>query len=246
VSDLSAAHPTAAPAGADHLRLLADSLTDHALIELDREGLVRSWPAAAERLTGHPAEEMMGQPASALLAGAASTRALQQAAAQGRFADEGPRLRKDGRPFRASVVVSPIREGDQLLGFALVAREVTTLPPGEALLQSVLDCVVETVSVFDPEGELILANPAYVAMTGKAFAAGTAAGERLMHYGLFSSDGARPLTWDELPAIRALRGETVADLEVMIRSPVHPDGAVMSTNARCLTQTSMRTPSARK
>ena len=54
------------------------------------------------------------------------TRALEQAAAEGRFATEGWRVRRDGSRFWATVVIDAIRgEDGSLIGFAKVTRDIT-------------------------------------------------------------------------------------------------------------------------
>jgi PAS domain S-box-containing protein len=115
--------------------LLARSLTDHALVLLDGDGKVHTWPAAAARITGWHRQELP-EP----FIGAA---AREQAAAQGRFAQEGWRPRKDGSSFWASLVVTPLREDDgTLAGFAAVLQDLTERHQAireRALLQSVLE-----------------------------------------------------------------------------------------------------------
>ncbi len=51
---------------------------------------------------------------------------MKQAAENGRFEDESPRVRKDGSQFWANVVISPMRNSQgELLGFVKVVRDVT-------------------------------------------------------------------------------------------------------------------------
>src|SRR3989440_6379923 len=53
-------------------------------------------------------------------------RELQVAAAEGQWAEEGWRVRKDGSRFWASVVITALRSADgELLGFGKVTRDVT-------------------------------------------------------------------------------------------------------------------------
>ena len=44
---------------------------------------------------------------------------------QGRYEEEGWRVRKDGTFFWASVIIDPIREGGELVGFAKITRDIT-------------------------------------------------------------------------------------------------------------------------
>src|SRR5258708_10200274 len=98
---------------------------------LDLEGRVTTWNEGAERIKGYRAEEIIGQhfskfytPEAAALGKPALE--LKKAAEQGRFEEEGWRVRKDGSRFWASVVVTPLRDRTgKLRGFAKVTRDIT-------------------------------------------------------------------------------------------------------------------------
>jgi PAS domain S-box-containing protein len=112
-------------------RLLVSTIKDYAILMLDPEGRVTSWNAGAERIKGYRAEEIIGQhfsrfyPAEDVAQGKPEHE-LKVAAEQGRFEDEGWRLRKDGSRFWANVVITAVRDGEgQLLGFGKVTRDMT-------------------------------------------------------------------------------------------------------------------------
>jgi len=113
----------------ERFRLLVEAIRDYAICRLDTEGRIVSWNAGAEALHGFRGEEILGRSFS--LFHAPDTRwsmqdALQQAVAEGRFEDEGWRVRKDGSRFWAHTVLSPIRdEADRLWGFAKITRDLT-------------------------------------------------------------------------------------------------------------------------
>src|SRR5438552_2852847 len=118
--------------------LIVEGAKDYALLMLDPAGRVVSWNAGAERLKGYRAEEIMGQhfsrfyPPEDVQAGKPE-RALQQAVAEGRWEDEGWRVRKDGSRFWANVVITPIRDAQRVLvGFAKVTRDATERRRAEA------------------------------------------------------------------------------------------------------------------
>jgi PAS domain S-box-containing protein len=97
---------------------------------LDEEGNVSSWNPGAERIKGYTTDEILGQHFSRFYSpedveGRVPWKALETARREGRFAAEGWRLRKDGTRFWASVVIDPIREGDKVVGFAKVTRDLT-------------------------------------------------------------------------------------------------------------------------
>ena len=112
-------------------RLVIDSVTDYAIIMLDPKGHIASWNAGAERIKGYRAEEIIGQhfsrfyPAEDLARGRPQ-HGLEIASAEGRFEDEGWRLRKDGARFWANVVITALRDDSGTLrGFGKVTRDLT-------------------------------------------------------------------------------------------------------------------------
>ena len=115
----------------EKLRLLVGGVRDYAIVMLDPEGRVTTWSEGAERIKGYRSEEIVGQhfskfytPEAAALGKPALE--LKKAAEQGRFEEEGWRVRKDGSRFWASVVVTPLRDRTgQLRGFAKVTRDIT-------------------------------------------------------------------------------------------------------------------------
>src|SRR6201997_523744 len=91
-------------------RLLVDSVQDYAIFLLDDSGRVATWNQGAERIKGYKASEIIGQHFSRFYPKEAQEskwpeRELEIAAKEGRFADEGLRVRKDGTTFWAHVVI---------------------------------------------------------------------------------------------------------------------------------------------
>lgn len=115
----------------DRFRLLVQGVTDYAIYMLSPTGIVTNWNAGAARIKKYTHDEIVGQHFSRFYtdedrANDLPTRALAIAAAEGRFENEGWRVRKDGTKFWAHVVVDPIRNDDgELLGFAKVTRDIT-------------------------------------------------------------------------------------------------------------------------
>ena len=100
---------------ADQLRLLVHGTTDYAIFMLDPQGRVVTWNAGAERIKGYKAEEIIGQHFSRFYPQEAIDRGwpaheLKVAKAEGRFEDEGWRVRKDGSQFWANVVITALRD----------------------------------------------------------------------------------------------------------------------------------------
>lgn len=112
-------------------RMLIESLTDYAIFVLDATGHVLTWNPGAQRFKGYKAEEIIGQHFSVFYPQSEIDRGLPDhelvvASAEGRFEDEGWRLRKDGTRFWANVVITALRTPDgRLVGFAKVTRDLT-------------------------------------------------------------------------------------------------------------------------
>lgn len=125
-------HPaTAIQLDNDAFRLLVECTTDYAIFMLDVKGHILTWNAGAERIKGYRADEIIGKhfsifyPADAIALNWPA-RELEMATAEGRFEDEGWRLRKDGTRFWANVIITALRdEHGRLLGFGKVSRDLT-------------------------------------------------------------------------------------------------------------------------
>ena len=91
--------------------------SDYAIFMLDPDGRVATWNAGAERIKGYTAEEIIGQhfsifyPPEALARAAGPSTSCEVATRDGRFEDEGWRVRKDGTRFWANVVITALRDG---------------------------------------------------------------------------------------------------------------------------------------
>lgn len=117
--------------GEERFRLLVESVEDYAVFVLEPSGYVASWNRGAERIIGYGAEEIIGYHFSRLYTPEAVERAeperhLELAAAEGRYEEEGWRMRSDGLRFRARVVVTALRDsGGGLRGFSHITRDIT-------------------------------------------------------------------------------------------------------------------------
>jgi len=111
--------------------LLIEAVQDYAIFALAPDGHILSWNPGAQRIKGYTAGEIIGRHFSIFypedkVAGGFPEYELEIAAREGRFEDEGWRLRKDGTPFWANVVITALRgEDGRLLGFAKVTRDLT-------------------------------------------------------------------------------------------------------------------------
>ena len=112
-------------------RLLVQSARDYSIFMLDTRGNVATWNDGAQRIKGYTAEEIIGKhfsifvPPDEVAAGKCETE-LTAALAEGRFEDEGWRLRKGGQQFWANVVITPLFDSSgNHIGFSKITRDLT-------------------------------------------------------------------------------------------------------------------------
>jgi len=116
---------------AEKFRLLVENALDYGIFMLNPQGNVVSWNVGAERIKGYSAAEIIGRHFSVFYTPEAITsgwpeQELELAKAQGRFEDEGWRLRKDGSKFWANVIITAVKdENGWLIGFAKITRDLT-------------------------------------------------------------------------------------------------------------------------
>jgi|GEM_PF-174763 len=112
-------------------KVLIQGVKDYAILMLDTEGRVTTWNEGAERIKGYTAQEIVGchfsrfYPPADIDAGKPQL-ALTIAKTEGRYEEEGTRVRKDGSEFWASVVITALFDEDgQLRGFGKISRDIT-------------------------------------------------------------------------------------------------------------------------
>jgi PAS domain S-box-containing protein len=115
----------------ERFRLLVSGVKDYAIFMLDPNGVVATWNAGAESIKGYRAEEIIGSHFSRFYPPESIERRLPEtelrgATMQGRFEDEGWRVRKDGSRFWANVIITAVRDANgQLLGFSKITRDLS-------------------------------------------------------------------------------------------------------------------------
>jgi PAS domain S-box-containing protein len=125
------AHEESLRESEERFRLLVENVKDYAIFMLDTDGFVTTWNAGAESLKGYKADEIIGSHISRFYPPDAIKRAwpaheLRMATMDGRFEDEGWRIRKDGSRFWASVVITALRDSHGTLkGFSKITRDLT-------------------------------------------------------------------------------------------------------------------------
>jgi len=154
------------------------------------------------------------------------------------------------RPEGAWVQVSgnPLRDKSGVVrGGVIVIHDVTAARRTEGALRRMSDAlraqtrtmeivfnsISDGVVAADSEGRFTLFNPAAERMVGKGM---TNAGRDRWaeEYGIFFIDGTTQVPTEELPLVRAIRGESMDDVALFVRNETVPDGVYISVNGRPL------------
>ena len=131
-------------ASEERFRFLVDGTRDYAIFMLDPQGRIVSWNPGAQRIKGYRADEIIGQhysrffPSEDVQAGKPQ-RALQVAKTEGRYEEEGWRVRQDGSRFWASVVLTALHDDQgHLRGFSKITRDRTEKKQAEETARRLL------------------------------------------------------------------------------------------------------------
>jgi PAS domain S-box-containing protein len=124
-------------------RLMVEAVQDYAIFILDPAGNVKTWNAGARRIKQYTASEIIGKHFSTFYPEEDKRNGKPQwelvvAQKEGRFEDEGWRIRKDGSRFWANVIITALRDkSGKLIGFGKVTRDFTErMEVKEALAKS--------------------------------------------------------------------------------------------------------------
>lgn len=119
-----------------HLASIVEN-TDDVIVGRDLNGFVASWNAAAERLFGYTAEEMIGKPLTSLYPPDRQNEdhdileRLRKGERLEHF--ETVRRAKNGRLIQVSLTTSPIKDGSgRVIGFSKIVRDITDQKKAEA------------------------------------------------------------------------------------------------------------------
>ena len=113
------------------IRLLLAASDRYALLRLDSDGYVERWNRSAAAMFGYRAGEIVGTHVSTFypddaVEDGAPDRVLSTALEESGTETEGWRIHKDGSQFRATEVISPLRDDQgRHRGFAVFVRDVT-------------------------------------------------------------------------------------------------------------------------
>jgi PAS domain S-box-containing protein len=113
------------------LAAIVDS-SDDAILSKTLDGTITSWNAAAERLYGYTAEEVVGREIFVIvppeLRGQVNEILARLRGGEGGFRGETVRVRKDGSRVDVAVTVSPMRNSaGEVIGGSTIARDITEI-----------------------------------------------------------------------------------------------------------------------
>jgi PAS domain S-box-containing protein len=220
---------------------LVNAVSDYAIVLLDPDGNVATWNEGAKRSKGYAASEIVGRHFSAFytpedVRAGKPARVLETVRSQGRYEEEGWRVRKDGSRFWASVVITPLRgEDGTVTGFAKVTRDLTERQAEERVRQSeeryrslsrrlevILEGIAEGITVQDRTGNVVFANTAAAKLSGCGSAdefLRTPPATFLERFEVLDEEG-QSFDMQQLPGRRVLLGEPQASAAMHLRDRV--------------------------
>ncbi|MEO7523526.1 MAG: ATP-binding protein, partial [Ferruginibacter sp.] len=101
------------------------------ILYLNEQGIIENWNRGAEKIKGYKASEIIGKNFSVFYSkydqeNGLPASLLKIASKEGKAAQEGWRIRKDGTAFWASVVITAVRdENKKIIGFSKVTHNLT-------------------------------------------------------------------------------------------------------------------------
>src|SRR5262245_29678308 len=152
--------------------------SDDAILSKDLDGIIQSCNAAAERMFGYSANELIGHPVRILIPPERQSEADDILAhiRRGERVDhfQTVRLRKDGSSVDISLTVSPVRDGaGQIIGASKIARDITEqqrlareLDAQREWFRVTLGSIGDAVIASDPDGRVTYMNEAAERATG--------------------------------------------------------------------------------
>jgi PAS domain S-box-containing protein len=169
----------------ERLRSIVEGVKDYAIFMLDPEGYVASWNSGAERILGYSSHEIIGNNSECFftkedIKSGKHQEKLTIATAEGRYENEGWRLRKDNSLFWANIIVTPLHdESGELRGFSQIMQDITdqkraaeekmrliaSLQESEKKFRTLYESTTDAVMLLDENGFLDC-NPATLKLFG--------------------------------------------------------------------------------
>jgi PAS domain S-box-containing protein len=169
----------------ERLRLVIEGVKDYAIFMLDTEGYVASWNSGAKRILGYSESEIVGKLSAKFYTKedieiGKPEEKLVMAIAEGRYENEGWRIRQDGSLFWANIIVTALRDANgDLCGFSQVMQDITeqkqaaeekmqliaSLQESEKKFRTLYESTTDAVMLLDENGFLDC-NPATLKLFG--------------------------------------------------------------------------------
>ena len=112
-------------------------------------------------------------------------------------------------------------------------QTISELQDQSQLMETMFNSISDGVVVTGTDGGFLFVNPSAERIVGMG-ATDTSSDQWSETYGTFYPDGKTLFPSDELPLVRAMRGEVLDDVELLIRNQERPEGVFISVNARPL------------
>jgi diguanylate cyclase (GGDEF)-like protein/PAS domain S-box-containing protein len=156
----------------DQYRRLIDSLTNHAIFALSRDGLIVSWNSGAKQTFGYDQDEVIGQDYALIftpedIASGRPARELQSSQERGIESVDGWHVRKSGARFWCTDTVQSVRDASGLLtGFTKIVQDSDEshetserLRESEERLRLLIEGVTDyAIFSIDDDGKILLWN----------------------------------------------------------------------------------------
>ncbi len=218
-------------------------------VAIDLEGKILSVNKAVEQIFGYLPEELLGQSLSRLIP--AYQRHLRES---NRINGPGtgelaPRIRaagvhKSGRPVLVELSLGECAENGRRVMTFIIADTTQHDAAEEALrnqtrlVQLIVSSMGDGVVVADENFEVLVVNPAAHRLIPPVRGAKSLLDTRHMLDGseplAYFSDGVTRYWWNDLPLVRAIRGESVDSAELLLRPPDSTEEVWLSETARPL------------
>jgi PAS domain S-box-containing protein len=218
----------------ERLFIAAVESSQDAIITKALDGTITSWNYAAEQLFGYSAQEAIGK-SIFMIVPAERQEEVREILARLRKGEtiehhETVRIAKDGRRIDFSLSVSPVKSTTGvLIGAAKVARDITESKRAQEafrreveerqnlfeILSNTITSMVDAVLIADVDGRVVHSNPAAERLMGIVSGVGPLDWARPNE--VFKPDGISPIPLDGRPLMRAIRGEAVDNMEIVVR-----------------------------
>ena len=205
----------------ERFRILVEGVSDYAIFMLGPDGRIVSWNEGAERIQGYEASEVIGKHCSIFYTTEDVQRGLPEeelrvAVAEGRFEEEGLRVRKDGTRFLSEVVVTALRdEAGSLRGFSQVTRDVTPRKEAEEALRTSLRRMADLkaaldeaaiVATTDRHGKITYVNEKFCEISGYYIEELLGQDHRILNSGYHTNEFFEDL-WSTIAGGKVWKGE---------------------------------------